>query len=69
MSSIYRTATAVALTVVAIFVANVNVRADKPRRIIRIYDIATRDLNRRAAAMRTAAAIVADAGVAARLQS
>ena len=63
MSQISRTATAVVLTVVAILVAIVNVRADEPRRVIRIYDSATHDLSRRTAAMRTAAAIVADAGV------
>jgi hypothetical protein len=58
-----RTARAVALTALATFVAAPDLRADQPRVVIRLYDTAAVGDAARANAMRTAAAIVQDAGI------
>jgi len=59
-----RTATAVTLTVLAVFAAAVVVRADDARVVVRIYDTGTGASAMRAAAIRTASAIVEEAGIA-----
>lgn len=60
-----RTATAVTLAVIGTFSASVDARGDDQRVLIRIYDAATGDPAMRATAIRTAASILEDAGIAA----
>ena len=59
----FRTATAVALSALATLVAATDIRAEEPRVVIRFYDTAAVGEAARANAMRTAAAIVQDAGI------
>jgi hypothetical protein len=63
MADIFRTATAVTLAVLAAFIAAVGLHAEAPRAVFRIYDTASGDVAKRAAAIRTAAAIVEAAGI------
>jgi hypothetical protein len=56
---------AVALGLISVAAMAADARAGEPRRIIRIYDTSTDDRSNRAAAMRTAAALIDDAGIAA----
>ncbi len=58
-----RTATAVVFTAIATLVAATGARAESSRVVIRFYDTAGVDETARANAMRTAAAIVQDAGI------
>jgi hypothetical protein len=56
-------AAAVTLAVLTVFAATADVGADEPRVVVRLYDTGAGDSAMRAAAIRTAAAIVAEAGI------
>lgn len=63
MSHSSRTVVAVALGLHAVLTAAVDIHAAEPRRIIRVYDTAAVDSAARAAAIHTAAGLLADAGI------
>jgi hypothetical protein len=63
MSYSTRTAPAVALSLLAVLAVTADVRAGAPRRVIRVYDHATGIGAARTAGIRTAAVLLAEAGI------
>jgi hypothetical protein len=64
MAHIVRVSLAVTLTLLAVSAGAARVTADSPRAVVRIYDTAVGHDTIRTAAIRAAAAILDDAGVA-----